>query len=37
MEPLSVPLVAGADVARAGVLGRATGALSYLVWGGPAS
>ena len=37
IEPLSVPLVATADVPRAGVLGRATGALGYLVWGGAAS
>jgi D-alanyl-D-alanine carboxypeptidase (penicillin-binding protein 5/6) len=37
MAPMTVPLVAGSEVARAGMLGRATGALSYLVWGAPAS
>ena len=33
MEPLHVPLVAGAEVAKAGVIGRLTGTLTYLVWG----
>jgi serine-type D-Ala-D-Ala carboxypeptidase (penicillin-binding protein 5/6) len=37
MAPMTVPLVAANDVARAGMLARATGALSYLVWGVPAS
>jgi D-alanyl-D-alanine carboxypeptidase (penicillin-binding protein 5/6) len=37
MAPLSVPLLAAADVPRAGMLGRATGALTYLIWGSPAS
>jgi D-alanyl-D-alanine carboxypeptidase (penicillin-binding protein 5/6) len=36
-DPLEVPLVTGRDVARAGMFGRAAGALNYLVWGGPAS
>ncbi len=33
MEPLTVPLVAGAEVAKAGIWGRITGALGYLVGG----
>ena len=33
MAPLTVPLVAATGVARAGVLGRITGALGYLVRG----
>lgn len=33
VEPLRVPLVAGADVPRAGMLGRLTGMVSYLVLG----
>ncbi len=33
IEPLTVPLVAGADVAKAGMLGRILGAVGYLVWG----
>jgi D-alanyl-D-alanine carboxypeptidase (penicillin-binding protein 5/6) len=33
-EPLSVPLLAGKAVDRAGLVGRLTGALSYLVFGG---
>ena len=36
MAPLSVPLVIASDVARAGVLARTTGSLSYLIWGAPA-
>jgi D-alanyl-D-alanine carboxypeptidase (penicillin-binding protein 5/6) len=32
-DPFSVPLLAAADVPEAGVLGRFTGALSYLIWG----
>jgi serine-type D-Ala-D-Ala carboxypeptidase (penicillin-binding protein 5/6) len=36
MAPVSVPLVTGNDVARAGVLARTTGSLSYLIWGAPA-
>ena len=36
MAPLSVPLVTASDVARAGVLARTTGSLSYLIWGAPA-
>ena len=35
--PSTAPLVAAADVARAGVLGRATECLSYLIWGAPAT
>ena len=37
MAPMTVPLVAAGDVARAGMLGRATGSLSYLIWGAPAT
>lgn len=37
MTPISVPLVAAADVAKAGLMARATGTLSYLIWGTPAS
>jgi D-alanyl-D-alanine carboxypeptidase (penicillin-binding protein 5/6) len=37
MEPLTVPLVAGTDVARAGILARATASLGYLIWGARAS
>ena len=33
MAPLTVPLVAGDEVPRAGMLGRVTAALGYLVWG----
>jgi serine-type D-Ala-D-Ala carboxypeptidase (penicillin-binding protein 5/6) len=33
MDPFSVPLVAGAAVAQAGVLGRLTGVVGYLVGG----
>ena len=33
LTPLQVPLVAGGDVGKAGVIGRLTGALTYLVWG----
>ncbi|WGF89651.1 D-alanyl-D-alanine carboxypeptidase family protein [Marinivivus vitaminiproducens] len=36
IEPIVVPLVAGADVARAGPFGRAAAVLGHLVWG-PAS
>ena len=32
-DPFSVPLLAAADVPEAGMLGRFTGALSYLIWG----
>ncbi|HMR29779.1 MAG TPA: D-alanyl-D-alanine carboxypeptidase family protein [Geminicoccaceae bacterium] len=32
-EPFSVPLLAAADVPEAGMLGRLTGALNYLIWG----
>lgn len=32
-EPFNVPLLAAADVPEAGMLGRFTGALSYLIWG----
>jgi D-alanyl-D-alanine carboxypeptidase (penicillin-binding protein 5/6) len=35
--PLTKPLVAAVDVPRAGMLGRATGAISYLIWGAPAT
>ncbi len=37
MEPMAVPLVAASDVARAGLVARAAGGLSYLIWGAPAS
>lgn len=37
VAPISAPLVTAADVARAGMLGRATSALSYLIWGAAAS
>lgn len=37
MTPISVPLVAGNDVAKASLMGRATGTLTYLIWGTPAS
>jgi D-alanyl-D-alanine carboxypeptidase (penicillin-binding protein 5/6) len=33
-ETRTVPLVAGEDVDRAGIFGRITGVVSYLVWGG---
>lgn len=33
VDPYVVPLVAAADVPEAGMLGRFTGALSYLIWG----
>ena len=33
IDTFSVPLLAGADVAKAGVLGRMTGAVEYLIWG----
>ena len=33
---VAVPLVVASDVARAGVLARTTGSLSYLIWGAPA-
>ena len=36
MTPFRVPLVTAAAVARAGVLARATGSLSYMIWGAPA-
>ena len=36
LPPLTAPLVAAGDVARAGLLARATGSLSYLIWGEPA-
>ena len=29
----TVPLVAAIDVPRAGIVGRMTGALNYLIWG----
>ena len=32
-DPFVVPLVAAADIPEAGMLGRFTGALSYLIWG----
>jgi D-alanyl-D-alanine carboxypeptidase (penicillin-binding protein 5/6) len=35
--PLTAPLVAAVDVPRTGLLGRATGAISYLIWGPPAT
>jgi D-alanyl-D-alanine carboxypeptidase (penicillin-binding protein 5/6) len=35
LAPTIVPLVAAGNVARAGVLGRATSALGYLLWGAP--
>ena len=37
MAPMTVSLVAAGDVARAGMLARATGTLSYLIWGAPAT
>jgi D-alanyl-D-alanine carboxypeptidase (penicillin-binding protein 5/6) len=33
MTPFTVPLVAGREVPRAGVVGRVTGAMEYLIWG----
>jgi D-alanyl-D-alanine carboxypeptidase (penicillin-binding protein 5/6) len=33
VEPWEVPLVAGAEVQAANLLGRMTGALNYLIWG----
>ena len=36
MAPYRVPLVTAAAVARAGMLARATGSLSYMIWGAPA-
>jgi D-alanyl-D-alanine carboxypeptidase (penicillin-binding protein 5/6) len=36
LAPLTAPLVAAGDAARAGLLARATGSLSYLIWGEPA-
>jgi D-alanyl-D-alanine carboxypeptidase (penicillin-binding protein 5/6) len=35
LAPITVPLVAAGNVARAGALGRATSALGYLIWGAP--
>jgi D-alanyl-D-alanine carboxypeptidase (penicillin-binding protein 5/6) len=35
LSPITVPLVAAGNVARAGALGRATSALGYLIWGAP--
>ena len=32
-EPFTVPLLAAADVPEAGMLGRLTGAINYLIWG----
>ncbi|MEZ5836842.1 MAG: hypothetical protein R3D03_14075 [Geminicoccaceae bacterium] len=29
----TIPLVAAIDVPRAGIFGRMTGALDYLIWG----
>ena len=37
MAPMIVPLIAAVEVARAGMLARATGSLSYLIWGAPAT
>lgn len=37
MTSISVPLVAGNAVAKASLMGRATGTLTYLIWGTPAS
>jgi D-alanyl-D-alanine carboxypeptidase (penicillin-binding protein 5/6) len=37
LAPITVPLVTATDVARAGLLERATGKLGYLIWGQPAS
>lgn len=33
-EPIEVPLYAGADVDRLGVVGRVVAAVNYLIWGG---
>jgi D-alanyl-D-alanine carboxypeptidase (penicillin-binding protein 5/6) len=33
MTPFTVPLVAGREVPRAGMVGRVTGAMGYLIWG----
>ncbi len=34
MEPVEVPLYAGADVGERGILGRVGAAIGYFVWGG---
>ncbi len=36
MEPIQLPLVAGANVDRLGLFGRLGAAVNYLVWGAPA-
>ena len=36
MEPIQLPLVAGASVDRLGLFGRLGAAVNYLVWGAPA-
>ena len=33
IEPQRVPLLAGAEIPEAGLLGRMSGALNYLIWG----
>jgi D-alanyl-D-alanine carboxypeptidase (penicillin-binding protein 5/6) len=35
MKPIQLPLVAGADVPRLGLVGRLGAAVNYLVWGAP--
>jgi D-alanyl-D-alanine carboxypeptidase (penicillin-binding protein 5/6) len=37
MAPFTVPLLTAGEVPRAGLLARATGNLSYLIWGAPAT
>ena len=37
MAPFTVPLLTASEVPRAGLLARATGNLSYLIWGAPAT
>jgi len=36
MKPIQLPLVAGANVDRLGLIGRLGAAVNYLVWGAPA-
>ena len=33
IEPRRVPLLAGEEIQEAGLLGRMSGALGYLIWG----
>jgi D-alanyl-D-alanine carboxypeptidase (penicillin-binding protein 5/6) len=37
MQPIQLPLVAGATIERLGLFGRLGAAVNYLVWGPPAN